>query len=52
VLEDERKQLDELRRTLDGGELGREGFHTSRRLSGNARAEVKRVVFRPPPKED
>lgn len=51
VLDDERAALDELRRTLDGGELGREGFHTARRISPSASAEVKRIVFRPPPQE-
>jgi hypothetical protein len=51
VLDDERGALDELRRTLDGGELGREGFHTARRISPSASAEVKRIVFRPPPVE-
>src|SRR5258708_5331464 len=35
VLEDERPALDELRRSLDAGELGLEGFQTALRLSGN-----------------
>jgi predicted kinase len=52
VLEHERGPLDELRRVLDGGELGREGFQTARRLSGAALTEVKRIVFRQPPRED
>ncbi len=52
VLDDERPQLDELRRTLDAGELGAEGFHTALRLAGSALAELKRIVFRPAPRED
>jgi hypothetical protein len=51
VPEHERRQLDELRRVLDGGELGREGFQTARRLSGTARSDLKRIVFRQPPQE-
>lgn len=52
VLEHERPQLDELRRVLEGGELGREGFHTARRLSGSALTDLKRIVFRQPAPED
>ncbi len=52
VLDEERAQLDELRRTLDAGELGAEGFHTALRLAGSALAELKRIVFRPPPQDD
>jgi predicted kinase len=52
VLDDERPQLDDLRRTLDAGELGAEGFHTALRLAGSALSELKRIVFRPPPRED
>src|ERR1039458_7317929 len=50
--EDERPALDELRRALDAGELGQEGFQTAMRLGGNALSELKRIVFRPPPRED
>jgi hypothetical protein len=49
VLDDERAPLDELRRRLDAGELGSEGFQTVLRLSGNALTELKRIVFQPPP---
>ncbi|HEY1522464.1 MAG TPA: hypothetical protein VGF70_05570 [Solirubrobacteraceae bacterium] len=49
VLDDERGPLDDLRRLLDAGELGREGFQTALRLGGNALSELKRIVFQPPP---
>jgi hypothetical protein len=52
VLEEERPGLDELRRTLDAGELGREGFQTVLRLGGNSLTELKRIVFQRPPRED
>jgi hypothetical protein len=50
--EEERGPLNELRRALDAGELGAEGFHTALRLGGGAIAELKRLVFRPPPEDD
>jgi AAA domain-containing protein len=52
VRDDERPALDELRRSLDAGELGREGFQTALRLGGHALAELKRIVFQPPPRDD
>jgi predicted kinase len=52
VLDDERAVLDELRRALDAGELGLEGFQTALRLGGNTLAELKRIVFAPPPRDD
>jgi hypothetical protein len=52
VRDDERPALDELRRSLDAGELGLEGFQTALRLGGPSRDELKRIVFRPPPRED
>jgi hypothetical protein len=52
VSDDERKPLDELRRALDAGELGSEGFQTALRLGGHALSELKRIVFQPPPRED
>jgi hypothetical protein len=52
VLEEERPGLDELRRALDAGELGGEGFQTVLRLGGNSLTELKRIVFRRPPQED
>ena len=44
--------LNELRRALDAGELGAEGFQTALRLGGSAPAEVRRIVFRAAPRED
>jgi hypothetical protein len=52
VSDEERPELDELRRAVDGGEAGQEGFQTALRLSGNARSELKRIVFQPPPRDD
>jgi hypothetical protein len=52
VREEERSGLDELRRTLDAGELGEEGFQTVLRLGGSSLTELKRIVFRHPPRED
>lgn len=50
--DEDRATLNELRRTLDEGGLGQEGFQTALRLGGSAVAELKRIVFRPPPQED
>lgn len=52
VLDEERPGLDQLRRALDAGELGREGFQTTLRLGGNTLSELKRIVFAPLPRED
>ena len=52
VLDTERPALDELRRSLDAGELGLEGFQTALRLGGHALAELKRIVFQPPRRDD
>jgi hypothetical protein len=52
VREDDLGALNELRRALDAGELGAEGFQTALRLGGSTAGEVKRVLFRPPPRED
>jgi hypothetical protein len=52
VPEQERATLNELRRALDAGELGEEGFQTALRLGGGTASEVKRILFRPPPRED
>jgi hypothetical protein len=52
VTDEERPALDELRRALDAGELGQEGFQTALRLGGNALSELKRIVFAPPPRDD
>ena len=52
VTDEERPALDELRRSLDAGELGVEGFQTALRLGGNALSELKRIVFASAPRED
>ena len=52
VGEEERAPLNDLRRRLDAGELGADGFHSSLRLGGEAPSELKRLVFRPEPKDD
>jgi hypothetical protein len=52
VAEADRAQLDELRRALDGAELGAEGFMTSLRLGGRMVEELKKIIFAPPPADD
>src|SRR3954452_24712500 len=52
VDEGDRGALNELRRRLDAGELGQEGFQTALRLGGGSVGELKRLVFRPAPKDD
>ena len=52
VSDDERPMLDDLRRAVDSGDVGAEGFQTALRLGGNARTELKKIVFAPPPRED
>jgi hypothetical protein len=52
VAEEDHAALNELRRALDAGELGAEGFQTALRLGGGTAGEVKRILFRPPPRED
>jgi len=52
VAEEDRAVLNELRRRLDAGELGAEGFQTAVRIGGAARGELKRIVFAHPPRED
>jgi predicted kinase len=52
VPEEQRATLNELRRALDSGDVGQEGFQTALRLGGNSIAELKRIVFQPPPRED
>jgi predicted kinase len=50
--EDALEPLNALRRALDAGELGQEGWHTALRLGGGTIAELKRLVFRPPPEDE
>jgi hypothetical protein len=52
VTDEERKPLDDLRRALDAGELGAEGFQTALRLGGQALSELKKIIFAPPPRDD
>jgi len=52
VHEDDLAALNELRRALDAGDLGGEGLQTALRLGGGSAIEVKRILFRPPPRED
>ena len=52
VQEDDRATLNDLRRRLDAGELGAEGFQTVLRLSAGAAAELKRIVFQSAPRDD
>lgn len=52
VREEDSATLNELRRALDAGELGGDGFQTVLRLGGGSAAEVKRILFRPPPRDD
>jgi hypothetical protein len=50
--EPERGALGDLRKTLIAGALGEEGFHTAIRLGGSSAAEVKKLVFRAPQRDD
>jgi hypothetical protein len=52
VREEDLAALNELRRALDAGELGQEGIQTALRLGGGSASEVKRILFRPPPREE
>ena len=52
VDESDRAALNELRRRLDAGELGEEGFQTAVRLGGKSIGELKRILFQHPPREE
>jgi hypothetical protein len=52
VDEEDALPLNELRTALDSGELGAEGFQTAMRLGGASIGELKRIVFRSPPRDD
>ena len=52
VAEEDLAMLNDLRRALDAGELGAEGFQTALRLGGGSASEVKRILFRLPPRDD
>lgn len=52
VPEDNRAGVNELRRRLDAGELGAEGFQTAVRIGGGSIHELKRIIFQHPPREE
>jgi predicted transcriptional regulator len=52
VAEEDRRALNELRRRLDAGELGAEGFQTALRLGGEAVSDLKRIVFAHEPRDE
>jgi len=52
VADEDRPALNELRRALDAGELGAEGFETALRLGGRSVGELKRIVFRTAPRDE
>jgi len=52
VQEGDRPALNKLRKALESGGLGAEGFNTALRLAAVSMAEVKRIVFRSPPRDD
>jgi hypothetical protein len=52
VEEDDLPALNELRRQVEAGEVGNEGFQTALRVSGKAVGDLKRIVFRSAPRED
>jgi hypothetical protein len=52
VEEDDRPALNKLRTALDAGDLGAEGFNTALRLGPGSVGDVRRIVFRPPPRDD
>jgi predicted kinase len=52
VPEEDRATLRDLRSALDAGGLGAEGFFTALRLGGSTIAELKKIVFAPPPSDD
>ena len=50
--EEERGSLNKLRRRLEAGELGEEGFNTVVRVGGASLSDLRRVVFEPAPSDD
>jgi AAA domain-containing protein len=52
VADDDRAPLNALRRRLDAGELGAEGFQTALRLGGASISELKRIVFASQPRDE
>ena len=52
VADEDRRALNELRRRLDAGELGAEGFQTALRLGGETVTDLKRIVFAHEPRDE
>jgi predicted kinase len=52
VQDEDRATLNDLRKRLDAGQLGEEGFATVMRLGGQSVGELKRIVFRDAPRDD
>jgi hypothetical protein len=52
VREEDAAALNELRRALDAGELGAEGFQTALRRGGSSASDVRRILFRSLPREE
>ena len=52
VPEEQAGTLKDLRRALEAGDLGSEGFQTAMRIGGTTVGEVKKLVFRPAPRDD
>jgi hypothetical protein len=52
VREEDAGALNELRRALDSGDLGAEGFQTALRLSEASAAQVRRIAFRAVAREE
>jgi predicted kinase len=52
VDEEDLATVNDLRRRLDAGELGAEGFQTAVRIGGESVGELKRIVFQRPPRDD
>ena len=50
--EENRAALNDLRKRLDAGELGQEGFQTAMRLGGETLRELKKIAFQPAPRDD
>ena len=48
VPEESRSELNDLRKRLDAGQLGAEGFMTALRLGGGSVSQLKAIVFRSP----
>jgi hypothetical protein len=50
--DEDRATLNELRRAVDANQMGAEGFNTALRLSGGTVSELKKIVFRTPPRDE